>query len=98
MDFLELKRQFESKLNKDFELLELHYSPFAFGSGMTAYNSNGQVIKIIYDGRDNLVEVLISTSRDKYPNVSWTTIYSGLPEDFIENGILNLSRSNGKTA
>jgi hypothetical protein len=98
MDFLELKKQFESKLNKDFELLELHYTPFAFGSGMTAYNSKGQIIKIIYDGKDNLVELLISSSHEKYSNASWTTIYTGLPEDFIENGILNLNRLNGKIA
>lgn len=98
MNFLELKERFESKLNSDFELLELHYAPFAFGSGMTAYNIQEQIVKIIYDGKDNQVELLISAFHDKYSNASWTTIYTGLPTDFVENGIVKLNRSNGKIA
>lgn len=35
MDFLELREQFEKKLKNNFELLELHFTPYSFGSGYT---------------------------------------------------------------
>lgn len=91
MDFLELREQFEKKLKNNFELLELHFTPYSFGSGMTAYRIKGQIIKVIYDGKENQVELLISAKHDKYSNASWTTIYTGTPSDFIENGLLKLS-------
>ena len=96
MDFLELKKQFENKLKSDFELLELHFTPYSFGSGMTAYRIKGQIIKVIYDGKDNQVELLISAKHDKYSNASLTTIYTGVPTDFIENGLLKLSTLDGQ--
>jgi hypothetical protein len=48
MNFLELKEQFENKLKSDFkfELLDLHYSPYAFGSGMKFYRIKGRIIKV----------------------------------------------------
>jgi hypothetical protein len=94
MDFLELKEQFEGKLKNDFELLELHYTPYAFGSGITAYRIKGQIIKVIYDGKDDQVQLLVSARHDKYSNATWTTIYTGLPTDFIENGPLKLNNLN----
>ena len=90
MDFLELKGQFESKLTEKFELLELHYASYSFGSGFTVYRIRGRNVKIIYDGRDNQVELLVSANRDKYPHTSWTTIFTGHPTDFIDNGISKL--------
>ena len=96
MDFLELKKQFENKLKTDFELLELHFAPYAFGSGMTAYRIKGQIIKIIYDGKVDQVELLISAKHEKYSNASWTKIYTGFPTDFIENGLLKLSTLDGQ--
>jgi hypothetical protein len=97
MDFLELKEKFENKLKSDFELLELHFAPYAFGSGMTAYRVKGQIIKVIYDGKDDQVELFISAKHDKYSNASWTTIYTGEPIDFIENGLIKLSNFNGQS-
>jgi len=90
MDFLELKEQFESKLTEKFELLELHYAPYSFGSGFTAYRIRGRIVKIIYDGRDNQVELLVSANHDKYPYTTWTTIFTGHSTDFIDNGISKL--------
>jgi hypothetical protein len=98
MDFLEIKEQFENKLKSDFELLELHFAPYSFGSGMTAYRIKGQIIKVIYDGKDNQVELLLSAKHDKYSNASWTTIYTGVPIDFIENGLQKLSTFDGQNA
>ena len=92
MNFFELKEQFENKLKSDFkfELLDLHYSPYTFGSGMTVYRINGRIIKVIYDGRDNEIELVSSKPHDKYPNTSWSTIFTGPPSDFIENGVAKL--------
>ena len=90
MDFLELKGQFETKLTEDFELLELHYVPYSFGSGFTAYRIRGRNVKIIYDGRDNQVELLVSANHDKYPHASWTTIFTGHSKDLIDYGITKL--------
>jgi len=89
MNFLELKEQFESKLkdNFKFELLELHYAPYAFGSGLTAYRITGRNVKVIYDGRESQVQFCVSSNHDKYANASWTTIFIGTPTDFIENGL-----------
>jgi hypothetical protein len=92
MDFLELKEQFESKLTEKFELLELQYAPYSFGSGLTAYRIKGRIVKIIYDGKDNQVELLVSANHDKYPGTSWKTIFTGHPADFIDNGISKLIR------
>ena len=83
MNFLELKNQFEHKLKDNFELLELHYAPYAFGSGMVAYRIKGQNVKLIYDGKDDQIEFLISVKHDKYSNASWTTHFTGNPTDFF---------------
>ena len=92
IDFLELKDRFETQL-KDyfkFELLELQYTPYAFGSGMTAYRIKGRVVKIIFDGRDNLVEFMVSASHEKYSRANWTTIFAGTPIDFVDKGVTEL--------
>ncbi len=94
MNILELKEQFENKLTVDFELLELHYTPYSFGSGMTAYKIKGQIIKIIYDGKDDQVELLVSEKHAKYSDASLMTIYTGLPTDFIANGLIKLNSFN----
>jgi hypothetical protein len=90
MDFLKLKEQFETKLKEGFELLELHYVPYSFGSGLAAYRIRGRNVKVIYDGRDNQVELLVSANHDKYPGASWRTIFTGHPTDFIDNEISKL--------
>ena len=94
-DYLELKGQFEAQLSADlkFELLELHYAPYSFGSGMTAYRIKGRVVKIIFDGKDNIIELLISAKHLKYPSSVWTTIFSGPPTDFLDKGLTELKTS-----
>ena len=92
MNFLELKEQFENKLkgNFIFELLELHYAPYDFGSGLTAYRITGRNVKVIYDGKENQVQFLVSSNHDKYAKATWTTIFTGTPTDFIQNGVAKL--------
>ena len=92
INYLELKDSFEEQLKADFqfELLELHYAPYSFGSGMTAYRIKGRIFKIIFDGKDNLVEFMVSASHDKYTNAKWTTIFTGSPMDFIDKGTTQL--------
>ncbi len=86
MTFLELKVQFETKLkeNSQFELLELNYIPYAFGSGFVAYRISGRNIKVIYDGRENCAELLASIDYGKYPNTSWRRIFIGSPSDLLK--------------
>jgi hypothetical protein len=96
MKFLELKEQFESKLPFNFEVLEVHYVPYSFGSGLVAYKTKGKIVKIVYDGKVNQLQLLISTGKDKYPNASYTTIYEGLPTDFFESGVVNFTTSMDK--
>jgi len=100
MTFLELKEQFENKLtgNHKFDLLELHFAPYSFGSGIAAYRLKGGILKIIYEGRDNEVQLLISSPHNKYPNCSWATIFTGLPGDFIDSGITTLISLYGQSA
>ena len=92
IDFLEIKDQLESQLKNDFkfELLELQYAPYAFGNGMIAYRIKGRIVKIIYDGRDNQIELMVSTNHVKYDRAEWTTIFSGIPTDIISIGIKEL--------
>jgi len=92
LDFLEIKAQFEAQMNLDFEigLLETNYSVYSFGSGFSAYKIRGITIMIIYDGRDNLIYSKRSKYHEKYPNCSWSEIYSGNPDDFFEKGIVIL--------
>jgi hypothetical protein len=61
MHFLELTSEFEIQINKDvqFELLELNYLPYAFGSGTKAYRMKGKNIKIHFDGKENVIEVFV---------------------------------------
>lgn len=91
-NYLELKDHFEEQLkdNFQFELLELHYLPYSFGSGMTAYRIKGKIFKIIFDGKDNLVECMVSASHDNYIRATWTTIFTGSPIDFIDKGTIEL--------
>jgi hypothetical protein len=92
MDFLELTDIFEKSIEEDFELelLELHYIPYAFGSGTKAYRINGRNIKIIFDGRDGLLETLISGRQEKYNSSNWTTTFNGTTTDFIDKEIEKL--------
>ena len=86
MNFLDLRNQFESKLKDsvEFELLELHYVPYDFGSGMAAYKVTDGIIKIIYDGKINDVELLFSKP-NKRSMSSWATVFKGHPTDFIKH-------------
>ena len=94
MTFLELKNKFEKEVNQSFELLEMHYAPYAFGSGMIAYRINGIMIKIIYDGKDNQVQFFRSKEAQKYStSLSWIILYTGLPDDlFLNQTLLNIKK------
>jgi hypothetical protein len=92
LDFLELTDRFEKSIGQsfEFELLELHYLPYAFGSGTKAYRINGQNLKLIFDGRDGLLEALISGRHEKYSSSKWTTFFNGTASEFIDKGIEKL--------
>jgi len=70
MNLLELKEQFENNLTTGFELQELQYVAYAFGSGWMLYRFSGRNIKVMYDGKDEIVQVSISAKNDKFPTTS----------------------------
>lgn len=92
MTFLEIKNKFEDEINQSFELLEMHYAPCAFGSGMIAYRVNGIIIKMIYDGKENEVQLLRAKEARKYStSLSWVILYTGLPADlFTDQALVNI--------
>jgi len=87
MNFFQLTDKIENELNESFEILELHYLPFAFGSGTKCYRINGRNIKIIFDGKDQLVEVHASPIHEKYPTNKWEIIFSDSIDLFNAGGI-----------
>ena len=66
------------------ELLDLRYSGYAFGSGMVAFRVKGINFQIVYDGRDNQVEIGITKAHTRYPANEWKIIWKGNPTD-LEN-------------
>ena len=55
--FLELVSEFEVRIKEElqFELLQVYYAPYTFGSGHVAYKIKGRNVQITYDGRDNAI-------------------------------------------
>ena len=84
MTFFKLQHQLETVvfINHAFELVELHYQGFAFGSGTLVYKANGQYIALIYNGRDDEIEVFISKLHEKYPDITRNLVWSGLTAEF----------------
>ncbi len=94
MNFLDLRNEFENKLKDsvEFELLELHYAPYALGAGMAAYKLAGRTIKIIYDGESNEVELLLANP-NKRSKLPWVTVFKGHPTDLINNVATQLKQT-----
>lgn len=94
MNYLELTKEFETqmKTNLSFELLELHYTPYSFGSGISAYRIKGRIIKVIFDGKDDMIELMISARHSNYPCSDWTTIFTGHQMSYIDNGLIELNK------
>ncbi|NPD48172.1 hypothetical protein [Lentimicrobium sp. S6] len=93
MNFEDFRKDIESKLDSifKFELLEFHFEPYSFGSGILAYRIKGLNHKFVYDGRENTLIWLISKSHQKYFGTKWTEFknQNGLEIsiDELENGI-----------
>jgi hypothetical protein len=92
MEFLEIVSDFESQISEEFkyELLEMHFVPYSFGAGFVAYRINGRTVKIIFDGKDKLIESKISNWHEKYPPKSLDTFFIGSVNDFIDKGIMGV--------
>lgn len=73
MNFEDFKTGIEKKFNSlgEFELIEFHFQPFIFGSGIVTYRIKGRFHKFIYDGRDNFVTWLVSKEHLKYFGVDF---------------------------
>ncbi|MDP4269896.1 MAG: hypothetical protein Q8909_07195 [Bacteroidota bacterium] len=90
MNLENFKADIEVRLNSiaEFELLEFHYQPYSFGSGLVVYRINGRIHKFVYDGRDNILTWLISKEHQKYitADLSEYCSFKGL---FIDNDELS---------
>ena len=77
MPFQEFKNSLEKKLNTKtkFELLEFHYQPYHFGSGVLAYKINGINYRFSFNGKDNLLSIEQSKSHEKYSDSNWTIVF-----------------------
>ena len=87
MSFIQLTDKFENDLNEKFEILELHYLPYLFGSGTKCYRIKGRNIKVDFDGRDELLEIYISPYHEKYPTNKWELIFTDKYENFHEKDL-----------
>jgi hypothetical protein len=79
MNFKEIVEKFESLIGEQgkFELLENNYTAYAFGSGFAAYKMNRKILKLIFDGRDGEITLLISPKNGRYPLNDYKTIFIG---------------------
>ena len=82
MNFEEFRHDLENKLKAIYriELIEFHFQPLSFGSGVLAYRIEGKIHKFIFDGRDNQLSWLISQKHQNYvfENFSTIKIFDGL--------------------
>ena len=88
MTFPDLVQQFEAHVAErlPFELLETHYTPYAFGSGYAVYRIRGYLVELVFDGKDGFVTVNISAKHAAHPGTSSTEAYAGSQNDFLANG------------
>lgn len=86
LDFNEIIKKFELQLKSDyeFELQEKSYLPYSFGSGFAAYRIKGNIYRVSFDGRDNIVELEKSEKHQKYPNCNWESLLSANPNEFLK--------------
>ena len=78
--FVDVINTFESLLNNSsfqYQLLESHYMPYAFGSGFNAYKLKQQYLKIVWDGRDHIVSVYSNHKHQNYPVSKWELKFEG---------------------
>jgi hypothetical protein len=72
-----------SNISLPYELLELHYIPYDFGSGLAAYRIKGYNIQFVFDSKENSFEVLRSEKHEKYTSSQWSSVYLGTYDNFI---------------
>jgi hypothetical protein len=92
--FLQLVAEFEVRIKEElqFEMLQVYYAPYAFGSGHVAYRIKGRNIQIGYDGRDNAmgmsaIEVRYSKPHAKFPTDGWLETKTYTVAEFWDIGI-----------
>jgi hypothetical protein len=91
---LELVSEFEIRIKEafQFELLQVYYAPYAFGSGHVTYRIEGRNIQIAFDGRENLmganpIEVSYSKPHARFPTNDWIETKSYSVSGFWDTGI-----------
>jgi hypothetical protein len=87
MNFHQVIDKFENEVNEKFEILEFHYLPYSFGSGTKCYRIKGRNIKLVYNGKEELIEIHVSPYHEKYPTNKWDLIFSDTYRNFNEKGL-----------
>jgi hypothetical protein len=77
----------------EFNLLELRYVPYAFGSGLAAYQVKGRSLKILYNGKDFVMIVSIYPPQVKYPSKEETEIFHDSFSELV-NKLPEILKSN----
>jgi len=91
MNFLTFVSEYEKLIKEEFQLLELNYVPYSFGSGFSAYRIKGKIIVITFDGKEGTINVSISSNHEKYPTNSLTSIYEHTINTLNENTIKEIN-------
>nr|WP_320023171.1 hypothetical protein [uncultured Draconibacterium sp.] len=95
MTFEIFRKDIEHKLNSivKFEMLEYHYTPNDFGSGILAYRIKGQNHKFVFDGKENSLTWFVSKPHQKYLDQNLIAVIKKdkleLSLDELKNGIKN---------
>ena len=87
MNFKEICEKLESVIGEkqNVELLESNYVAYAFGSGISVYKINRKVLKIIFDGKDGEITLLLSPKNAVYPKTEFKTIFIGKQQTLFSN-------------
>jgi hypothetical protein len=93
--FPEIQLEFENNIAEifAFELMEQQYHPREFGSGLLVYKIKGRDVKLIYDGRDDLLTAYISPKHLHYPHDQWQEIYMERPKKFLQEAVLKIAEN-----
>lgn len=94
MTFSEIQIKFENDILSEFkfEILEMQYSNYSFGSGYLVYRIKGKNLRLVLDGKEGIIEISISSKGEKYPNVNWQSTYWKKIREVDFKDILRITR------
>ena len=104
MDFFEIIKLIEAKLadkGLSFELWDMQYAKYVFGSWYVDYRISGHHVMFIYDGRETVWAIRASEKYADYPPAEWQDVFYGPYDKFKAEGFdglgLFLATNGGKS-